>query len=306
MNAADATTWQVRARKTTGASHVRADLENQDSIGWLPPERQGSGVAVTVADGHGSATSFRSSVGSELAVRVSHELAQELLAFAPQGADRSMAKRRLEEHAGQQLVRRWRKEVEADLAERPFSAQEWTLLEEQAGPGARQRVEEDPYLAYGSTLVTAVATDDFMAFWQIGDGDIVVVDAEGRASRPLRGDPELLGNATTSLCLPNAWQYFRSALSGTPAALILASTDGLANSYETDADFLAFGSDMLGRIAEDGLDAVDQRLPEWLATISEKGSGDDVALGILYRRAEAPAETAGEALPEQADGGREQ
>lgn len=283
-----ATAWRVVARKTRGASHVRAGLENQDSIGWLPENGTGSGVAVSVADGHGSPISIRSSVGSRLAVEVSHELAVELLDFAPRGTDRSTAKRQLEEHGGRQVVRRWRQRVDADLAARPFTREEMAAAEERAGPGARDRLERDSHVAYGSTLLTAVATGSFMAFWQIGDGDIVVVDARGESYRPLDDEPEALGNATPSLCSADAWQFFRSAFAGTPAPLVLMSTDGLANSYESDEAFLAFAPDIMRRITADGLDAVADRLEDWLTAISAGGSGDDMALGILYQEGARP------------------
>ncbi|GAB2618152.1 hypothetical protein Aab01nite_31800 [Paractinoplanes abujensis] len=278
--------WRVVARKAIGASHVRAQRENQDSIGFLPPGGAGAGVAVTVADGHGSAVSFRSAAGSRLAVQASHDLAQELLNFAPTGADRSVAKRQIEERAGEQLVRRWRELVEEELVKDPF---EKCVLFGELDPENRRRVAADPYLAYGSTVVTAVVTDAFMAFWQIGDGDLVVVGADGGVFRPLPADPNLFANATTSLCSTDAARYFRSAWwSGKTAPLVLASTDGLSNSYESDEGFLAFGRDILRQIVTHGLDTVEGRLEEWLSEISERGSGDDMSLGLICRPASLP------------------
>jgi hypothetical protein len=282
--------WRVTAHKVRGASHVRAGTENQDAIGCLPESGAGAGVAVIVADGHGSSISVRSSVGSRLAVEASGDLARELLDFAPEGVERSTAKRQLEERAGEQLVRRWRDKVTTHLAEFPFLETEQVNEYEIAGPGSRERFAADPYLAYGSTVVTAVATDTFMAFWQLGDGDLVVVGADGRVFRPLPDDPELFANATTSLCSADAYRYFRSAWwSGKSAPLVLASTDGLSNSYETDEGFLAFGPDIMARIATDGLDSVSERMPGWLRAISERGSGDDISLGLICRPAGLPS-----------------
>ncbi|MEU7834746.1 MULTISPECIES: PP2C family serine/threonine-protein phosphatase [unclassified Nonomuraea] len=289
--------WQVLAKKQRGASHVRAGSENQDAVASTPDiptgssVERGSSVAVSVADGHGSPTSFRSALGARLAVEVSQELCKELIAFAIKDANWSTAKRLLEEKAGRQLVRQWRKRVEESLTENPFKDWELDLLEERSGSAARARVVDDPYQAYGSTLLTAVATETFMAFWQIGDGDIVVVDAQGRAGKPLQADARLLGNATTSLCSADAARELRSHVAGTRPPLVLISTDGLANSYADDSGLLSFASDVMKIIASDGLEAVSDHLSEWLQTISERGSGDDIAVGILCRPAGIPAAT---------------
>jgi hypothetical protein len=278
-------TWRVVARKKVGANHRRTGLENQDSFGILAPDDgAGDAVAVAVADGHGSATSFRSAVGSRFGVEVSIQLVEELLRAATDTAAGDL-KRLLEDRAGKQLVREWHKKVAAHLAGSPFRDNELSRLEESSGPAAVARVKHEPPLAYGSTLLSAVATRSFMVFWQIGDGDIVVVNADGRVTRPIPHDPELLGNATTSLCSPDAWQNFRSAFTGSLAPLVLVATDGVANSYTNEDAFLKFGSDVFERISAEGLDAVVDQLPRWLRRISDHGSGDDVSLGILHRTA---------------------
>lgn len=273
--------WVAWADKRIGSAHRRRGQENQDAWRTLAI---GDSAAVTVADGHGSATSFRSAVGSRYAVEVSIELAEELITSSSSAGRGREVGRLLEERAGKQLERQWRKRVEADLAERPFEPDELDRLAESSGTSKVNEVLADPPLAYGSTVLAAVATPSFMAFWQLGDGDVVVVGADGRAAKPIPPDPQLMGNATVSLCSRDAWRYLRSAYSGSPAQLVLVSTDGLANSYADDAGFLRFGSDLLKRITDEGWDAVVEQIPEWLSRISEKGSGDDMSLGLLCSR----------------------
>ena len=272
-----------------GASHVRAGLENQDAIGWIPAEAIGARVAVSVADGHGSPRSFRSATGARLAVEVSHGLAAELLTAPGDRGELSWVKDRLEQDAPQRIVRRWRARVEDDLARSPFTDGEFALLRERDGQKSQALVESDPYLAYGSTLVTAVATQSFMAFWQIGDGDVVTVSAAGGVSRPLAGDERLIANETTSLCSSDAWRLFRVAVFGTPAPVIMISTDGFANSFRDDEGFFRFGSDVLAMLVKDGLNAVGGSLGGWLGEMTQAGSGDDISLGIACRPSELPA-----------------
>ncbi len=285
--AADA--WRVIGSSVRGASHVRGGLENQDAIGWIPAEGIGGRVAVSVADGHGSPKSFRSATGARLAVEVSQALAAELLTAPGGPVELSWVKDRLEQDAPRRVVREWRARVEEDLARSPFTDEEFARVRERDGHKGQETVENDPHLAYGSTLVTAVAAPTFMAFWQVGDGDVLTVSPAG-AGRPLAGDERLIANETTSLCSADAWRLFRVAVFGTPAPLILVSTDGFANSFRDDEGYFRFGSDILQMLAVEGFDAVGGRLSGWLDEMTQAGSGDDISLGIACCPSEFPPE----------------
>ena len=86
----------------------------------------------------------------------------------------------------------------------------------------------------------------------IENGDIVAVAADGTAWFPLPADHRLAGNETTSLCLPQAWDTVRvcgDALREAPR-LIMLSTDGYANSFQSDRAFLQVGADLLPMIEQ--------------------------------------------------------
>jgi hypothetical protein len=270
-----------------GASHARSGAGNQDAIGWIPAEGAGAGVAITVADGHGSAKSFRSAAGARLAVEVSQGLAAELLSAPGGNTALSWVKDRLEQDAPRRIVREWRALVAADLNGMPLTEAELAVLRDREGAKAQALVESDPYLAYGTTLITAVAAPSFMAFWQIGDGDALTVTAAG-AGRPLAGDERLIANETTSLCSADAWRLFRVAVFGTPAPLIMVSTDGLGNSFRDDEGYFRFGVDILRMLSGEGADAVAGRLDDWLGEMTRAGSGDDISLAIACRPGEFP------------------
>jgi hypothetical protein len=271
--------WRVIGCSVQGASHVRKGLENQDAIRW--ESEDGRRVVLSVADGHGSPKSFRSARGARFAVDVSLGLASELL--KPVRLDLPFVKDRLEQDVPRRVVRDWQACVNADLSESPLTETELLRLEEAAGRKSMEYVEQNPHLAYGSTLLTAIATETFAAFWQIGDGDLLEVSASGKVGHVLPEDEQLVGDETTSLCSSDAWRLFRVAILGTPAPMILLSTDGLSKSFQDDEGFFKFGSDVREMIIAEGLEQVNGRLDGWLREMTKRGSGDDISLGIACR-----------------------
>src|SRR6185437_6107909 len=143
----------------------------------------------------------------------------------------------------------------------------------------------------------------FLAFWQIGDGDVVTVSADARVGRPLRGDERLIANETTSLCSDDAWRLFRVAIYGTTSPMILVSSDGFANSFADEPGFFQFGSDVLRIVVNEGLDAVNEMLPGWLEEMTRRGSGDDISLGMICRPSELPRSLPDPAGPDAAGPG---
>jgi hypothetical protein len=145
-------------------------------------------------------------------------------------------------------------------------------------------VEHAELQPYGSTLLFALASPDYLLVGQLGDGDVLLVDAAHQVARPIAPDPSNFADETTSLCLNEAWTAMR--VRATPApdaeALLLLSTDGYSKSYATDAVFELIGPDYLDMFREHGPVGVEQQLREILEAVSAGGSGDDIALGMLY------------------------
>ena len=97
-------------------------------------------------------------------------------------------------------------------------------------------------------------------------------------------DERLIANETTSLCSDQAWNEVRvkfQALAGAPPALILAATDGYANSYRDEASFQQVARDLWEMIRDEGIEPVQSNLKHWLNEASQQGSGDDITVGIL-------------------------
>lgn len=269
--------WTAGGQTVTGASHLRRGQPNQDSLAIDEPE--GARI-VAVADGHGSARCFRSERGARLATRLAVALLREALDAGSDGLAR-----RLTGQVPRELVRRWRDAVAADFRKNPFADRELDRAAEKSPTGTTE-VVLDPALAYGATLLAVLATEEFVFYLQLGDGDILAVAEDGAVWRPIPRDPDLVANETTSLCMREAVRHVRVRLE--PAAprlpaLVMVSTDGYANSYASDEAFQRVGSDYVRLIQDDGFESVTARLEEWLSEVTAKASGDDITVALLFR-----------------------
>ena len=275
--------WQACAVSVRGASHEHSGLPNQDACGFVQDS-----TVLAVADGHGSPKSFRSDVGARHAVNVALSVVAEFLANGKAPTETLSSIRGLaERHLPAELVREWRKMVDASRAQSPWTTEEKELLVSKGGETALCAVEENPYLAYGSTLLLVAATSRYIFYLQLGDGDILAVAPYGRdVSHPISTDPSLIANETTSLCMKDASRQFRFAFQAItdvpPPRLILLSTDGYANSFASPEAFEQAATDFIKIISEKGSEHVKQCLPSWLEESSREGSGDDVTVGLLW------------------------
>lgn len=263
--------WTVVGKSVCGASHRRRGTVNQDAIGWWGSAN--SGLAVAVADGHGSASCFRSATGAALAVESAGKVLSNFSERYPEydAAGASAA------GVPAQVAALWHQLVDQDIAAAPFSAAELALLDERT---------DGSWRPYGSTVLAALATPSHVLYLQLGDGDILIVSDDGSVTRPWPRDPRLLGIETTSLCGGDAAAEMRVTVEpyneASPALVVLA-TDGYANSFREDYGFLRTGEDILHTIREEGIESVACSLEDWLNEASIFGSGDDITVAVLCR-----------------------
>lgn len=233
---------------------------------------------MAVSDGHGSTASPRSDLGSVWAVRIAtdvlwklpHPVSAEALATAVED-----------------IATRWTAQVLAHLESNPLTVAELGRSEDTVV------VPQRPTVLYGATLLFAVVSCRELALGQLGDGDVVVVDDDGRAARPLPVDERLLAHATTSLSDGDAVSSLRTRIIDTRGSrLVLLSTDGYANSFASDEAFLQVGPDLLQAADADGIGSVRDSLPGWLAETTRDGAGDDIGVTIAVLDPPMPTETA--------------
>jgi serine/threonine protein phosphatase PrpC len=278
--------WAAIEASVIGASHARANLPNQDAVKVHVTEKGEPRAVLAVSDGHGSAKCFRSDQGSRIAVDIA---LTELVDFAASSAGLSSreVRQNAEERLPKAIVRRWREAVEEHYRNDPFRDDELSRLDDVTKSTLeRARERNDPYIAYGATLVTVLLTGEFFICLQLGDGEVLVVsDKTGQAEQPLEVDEGLIANETTSLCQDDAWKRFRfrfQYLPDSPPPLVLLATDGYPNSFATPEGFRQVAEDLHNLLERDGIETVRESLPAWLAEASQSGSGDDVTVAILY------------------------
>lgn len=248
-------------QSVTGARHRREGRPCQDALAH--GQRSGAWV-LAVADGHGS--SPRGGEGAWLAVRVAVEWLldfHEALA-AEHRAHPARIRELVREPVGRKLVQEWARRVRESVGELP--------------PG------RDVLLEHGTTLLAALVAPEFVLFVQLGDGDLLVVQADGRVVRGVERSERHFADETDSLCAPQAWLSMRVSVWPRMAgeALVLLATDGYANSYETLEAFERIGPDYLAWVRERGLEQVGGELEAILEKTSERGSGDDITLGMIH------------------------
>ena len=271
------TKWKAISRVVRGSAHIRDNKECQDAV--FQKEEDGL-VILAVADGHGSVKSPYSAKGAQLAVETAKEHLEKFYGYLKTSPNQDI-KRHAEDNLPRKIVQDWSKKVKSDFESLN------KLTEAEAADIKEESVDENSILVkYGSTLLSVIAAPEYILFLQLGDGDIITVDDNGEV-RPISiKDDRLLANETTSLCTPNAWAEMRiryMPIIENPPALIIISTDGYYNSFVTADDFLKAGKDFLDILKKDGPDYVKIHLEEWLNETSEKGSGDDITLAVIYR-----------------------
>ena len=285
-------------------SHVRDGLPNQDAFAkWSAPEGAPPLASMAIADGHGSPRHFRSATGARFAVVVTIAALRDLAAALDAANDAERAHLASVE-LPQRIVASWTERARDHFAQTPFSDEEQRGVEAGEGAAALEAVRADPLLAYGATLLAALVTERCIVLTQLGNGDLLAVAGDGATTRPVPADERLSGNLTTSLCRAGAESDFRSIVlradSASAPSLLVLSTDGYANSFKSDADFLQVGRDFLQMIASDGLAAVEGQLAHILDDASTNGSGDDITLGLL-KRAGGPQDGMHRTIPDVSD-----
>lgn len=301
------TAWKIISKTVRGPAHDRLELPNQDYIEVAQNEL----VIVAVSDGHGSAKCFRSNTGSQFAAESAIVVFERFFQGHWSESSHADVKNEIEFRLPVAITREWQNRVRDNLQNLPFTVEELGRLASQNGDEAVRRVEEKPFLAYGATIIAVAISSNFLIYLQLGDGDVLSVYETGEVERPLPGDDRLFANETTSLSsypdlsnssLPSPLALpantiardFRTetrlASRGLPS-LILVSTDGYSNSFKDDASFLRAGSDFLELLRPpNGIEDVESNFEEWLSD-SAQMSGDDVTVGLLYRRSPEPEQS---------------
>lgn len=275
--------WRIIGESVIGHSHIRKKLPNQDQGGYKR-NHGGYPIISAVADGHGGKIYFRSDRGSNLAINS----ATKVISYY-HDQDPSLSGSKITEAICRDILKEWKSSVFSDIDNNPYSTEELSLIEEgKAGRKVNIPIDPDYDLIrpYGSTVLATIITNEYVSFFQLGDGDIIIHTKDGAFTRPIPLDKNLSGNETYSLCMPESWRDFKVVRVNEIPDFIMLCTDGYANSFADESGFSAAARDIYSYIFsadtfETGVEQVRVNLRGWLSLASEKGSGDDITALLL-------------------------
>ena len=256
-----------------GASHEKTNLVCQDSSAF----KIGDHYAVAVvADGHGSKKHFRSHIGSKFAVEAAIE------AIDRYYEDREALEANLPENhkliiknIEKQIISNWNVRIEKHLAENPVTEEERSKFTEEEF----ETILPESY--YGSTLVVAVAGDNYTFGVQIGDGSLVAIFEDGKAVMPMEYNEAAPANITASVCNSNAAGMFSSFYAPNKKLIALyGSTDGLYTSFGSEYDFLDYHTIITSQLIN--LETFKTVIKNNLSKRSRFGTEDDISLSCIY------------------------
>ncbi|VFJ13024.1 conserved protein of unknown function [Candidatus Nitrosocosmicus franklandus] len=290
----DRRNWLIYGASVRGASHEREHISNQDSIYWRYSKQEDIGI-LSVADGHGSDTYFRSKFGSNIAAKIATQTMFRFITQCHSSSNTFSSVRDIIRYSIPRiLVKNWNNRVTSHINRNPFTTYELDKFLGKKDPSSKDKLERHPQIAYGSTLLTVAVTKDYFLFFQIGDGNILVVDEHRNVIAPFEkniNDSDdkksvVTLNTTDSLCMESSWLRFKVGIYSIydlKPRLILLTTDGYYNSFKDETGFRKIGTDYLDILDNYGQQYIQSKLEFLLKETSQKGSGDDITLGYLYK-----------------------
>ena len=265
-----------------GYNHIKTGKVCEDASDWYADEQM---KICIVADGHGSDNYPRTDRGAKFAVEAAKSCMIEFVKFAEYGEVLNDEKNhfRLMLQLAASILNRWHQAVADDYETYPFTEEELEKVSEKykqrylAAEVGKRRFEK----AYGCTLIAYAVTEHYSFGVQIGDGKCVHVDRKGTFSEPIPWDEDCRMNVTTSICDDNAIEEFRFTISEQPPLAVFCGSDGIDDSYAASEELYAFYRAIIKIYIERGMEAVKTEITEYLPVLSQKGSGDDVSIGLL-------------------------
>ncbi|MCL1936728.1 MAG: protein phosphatase 2C domain-containing protein [Defluviitaleaceae bacterium] len=275
------------ALSVTGASHSKINKENQDSVnfGNSPP-------FVALADGHGSKKYIRSSFGAFAATKA---IEQVIIEHFPIYNNININSKDLEElirHMKMRFLLLWQQSVLNDLKNNPLNEDEIVFLENNLTNSEILSIENNPKIIFGTTFLCAVVYIDFVLVLKYGDGDILGVYQNKDIDKVMdimESDDRNFGGSTLSIAsIADASSIKHKIFTNEEIPnLIMLSTDGIKNSYndkvhEEISQFYKIPIVIKNELKKDM--NIQKKLENFLKEVTLNGSGDDVSIGIIYKK----------------------
>ncbi len=272
-----------------GYSHIKNNKECQDYSTSFSDESMA--IAIT-ADGHGSPIYLRSAKGAEFATTSAEK---NIKHFVKNINKKQFLKNQdaLLNKLEQSIINDWNQLVINDWKQHPFTraelstidvkmADSYTLAETQYHqPHQRYNAEKTIVTAYGTTLIATAVTKDYWFGIHIGDGKCATIHSQGDFLQPIPWDERCFLNITTSMCDTNVLNNFRHFASEHIPVAIIACSDGIDDSFNTDEQLNQLYKTILYSFANTDFEEAKNNLQDYLPRLSAKGSGDDVSIAAI-------------------------
>ncbi|MDE6035411.1 MAG: protein phosphatase 2C domain-containing protein [Ruminococcus sp.] len=261
------------SRSVIGASHIKKNIVCQDSSGFKVYENYA--VAV-VADGHGSKKHFRSNTGSALAVESAVETVENFFSdYQRISAELPVNHELILKNIERQVIARWHSKIRKHFSENPVTPEEKQPFTDDEF----RKIAVESY--YGTTLVTAVISEDFSLGFQIGDGSLVAVFEDGETVMIMDYEESNPANITASVCNKNAPLLFSHFYTRKKKILAMfVSTDGLYTSFSSDDDFLDYHTIIASQLYD--IQAFENSVLKNITRRTHFGTEDDISISCVY------------------------
>ncbi len=263
-----------------GMSHIRSNIECQDSYKKLICD-DGT-IIMAIADGHGSKKCPFSKTGASIAVNVFCKIMSEYVTNFTGASDTLLTYLNRE---GDTKVAR---AIDAEWKRRVYKNHRDNKRDIPSDKNDN-KILQQVYTKYGTTLLGLMLTKEFIFAFQIGDGSIVFTSEDG--FEPVIEADKILGVETHSLSKMEAWKKAITAVRRIDfqkklPSMFLMSSDGFANSYKNEDEFVKTCIEYFDMVKQYGVKAVKENLKNWLSETSAMGCGDDITVLIAYYNAD--------------------
>ncbi len=222
------------ARKR-GKSHLESGTVCQDYC--LVENLTDDVLVIAVADGHGGEAYIKSDIGARLACETIVNSAKSIFKNkSPYLSGDVWVEAVKTKEFKVKYINLWKEAVLKDY-------EKCTENEQKSTPGSIIK-------QYGTTILFAIVTREYLALGQLGDGAILMFNNDGQCQLYKRHAVKT-SSQTSSLASGRAeyafmTNVFRRELFGN----ILISTDGIYDKLDTEGSFLAYANSLLGQIQE--------------------------------------------------------
>lgn len=261
----------VYSKSKIGYSHEESEKPCQDfSSSYVDPNK----TVITCCDGHGSDIYIRSQKGSLFASKALMQCFDSI----ENSLHRIHDMTEFENHLRLEVLCKWNDLVEEDFKTNKFKKQELIKL----SPDKIEKLKNNPYKAYGTTLCGACLVGNKLILVSIGDTESLLV-SKGFIFNPFESDDEPVANFTNSMCEEDAYNNIRvKVVNFSKYDGIILCTDGLSAPFQTfDNMERSFVRPLVGNLL---LDKSYIHIDNAISEIAMKlGIGDDVSISFIIK-----------------------